>query len=74
MHTPRPHRGPPHWLRPPRRTARLRLTVLYAGAVFVACGATVVAFTYLLYSLLNRPRCSSQCSTRTFPPNEAKSP
>ena len=52
MHTPRPHRGPPHWLRLPRRTARLRLTVLYGGAVFLACGATVLAFTYLLYGLL----------------------
>ena len=44
--------GPPHWLRLPRRTARLRLTVLYGGAVFLACGATVLAFTYLLYGLL----------------------
>jgi signal transduction histidine kinase len=52
MRTPRPHRGPPHWLRLPRRTARLRLTVLYGGAVFLACGATVLAFTYLLYGLL----------------------
>jgi signal transduction histidine kinase len=39
----------------PRRTARVRLTVLYGGAVFLACGATVVACTYLLYSLLNAP-------------------
>jgi signal transduction histidine kinase len=54
MHTPRPHPGPPHWLRLPRRTARLRLTVLYGGAVFLACGATVLAFTYLLYGLLGR--------------------
>jgi signal transduction histidine kinase len=52
MRTHRPHRGPPHWLRLPRRTARLRLTVLYGGAVFLACGATVLAFTYLLYGLL----------------------
>src|SRR6516165_6381011 len=52
MHTPRPRPGPPRRLRLPRRTARLRLTVLYGGAVFLACGATVVAFTYLLYSLL----------------------
>ncbi|HUZ37418.1 MAG TPA: HAMP domain-containing sensor histidine kinase [Streptosporangiaceae bacterium] len=36
----------------PRRTARLRLTVLYGGAVFLACGATVLAFTYVLYGLL----------------------
>jgi len=52
MRTHRPHSGPPHWLRLPRRTARLRLTVLYGGAVFLACGATVLAFTYLLYGLL----------------------
>jgi signal transduction histidine kinase len=50
MHIPRP--GPPHWMRLPRRTARLRLTILYGGAVFLACGATVLAFTYVLYSLL----------------------
>jgi len=50
MHIPRP--GPPHRMRLPRRTARLRLTVLYGGAVFLACGATVLAFTYVLYSLL----------------------
>jgi signal transduction histidine kinase len=42
----------PRRLRPPRRSARLRLTVLYGGAVFVACGATVLAFTYLLYGVL----------------------
>jgi signal transduction histidine kinase len=52
MRTHRPHSGPPRWLRLPRRTARLRLTVLYGGAVFLACGATVLAFTYLLYGLL----------------------
>src|SRR6516165_6937149 len=45
MRTHRQRPGPPHWL-------RLRLTVLYGGAVFVACGATVLAFTYLLYGLL----------------------
>ena len=52
MRTPRPHRGPAHWLRLPRRTARLRLTVLYGGAVFLACGATVLAYTFALYGLL----------------------
>ena len=52
MRTPRPRQGPSRWLRLPRRTARLRLTVLYGGAVFLACGATVLAFTYLLYGLL----------------------
>ena len=54
MRTPRPRPGPPRWPHPhlPRRTARLRLTVLYAGAVFLACGATVAAVTYLLYGQL----------------------
>jgi signal transduction histidine kinase len=52
MRTPRPRPSPPRWLRLPRRTARLRLTVLYGAAVFLACGATVLAFTYLLYGLL----------------------
>ena len=52
MRSPRPSPSPPRWLRLPRRTARLRLTVLYGGAVFLACGATVLAFTYLLYGLL----------------------
>ena len=52
MRTPRPRPGRPRWLRLPRRTARLRLTVLYGGAVFLACGATVLAVTYLLYGML----------------------
>jgi signal transduction histidine kinase len=52
MRTHRPRPGLPRWPRLPRRTARLRLTVLYGGAVFLACGATVLAFTYLLYGLL----------------------
>ena len=47
--TPRPRPGRPGWLRVPRRTARLRLTVLY-GAAFLACGAAVLAVVaYLLY-------------------------
>jgi signal transduction histidine kinase len=54
MRTHRPHPGLARWLRLPRRTARLRLTVLYGGAVFLACGATVLAFTYLLYGLLGQ--------------------
>jgi signal transduction histidine kinase len=52
MHTPRPRPGRPRWLRLPRRTARLRLTVRYGGAVFLACGATVLAVTYLFYGQL----------------------
>jgi signal transduction histidine kinase len=44
--------------RPPRRTARLRLTVLY-GAAFLACGAcgaAVFAVTILLYGNLAPPQ------------------
>jgi signal transduction histidine kinase len=52
MRTPRPRAGRPRWLRLPRRTARLRLTVRYGGAVFLACGATVLAVTYLFYGQL----------------------
>jgi signal transduction histidine kinase len=48
MRTPRRRPGRRRWLRLPRRTARLRLTVLYGGA-FLACGAGVVALTDLLY-------------------------
>jgi signal transduction histidine kinase len=54
MRTHRWRPGPPRWSWLPRRTARLRLTVLYGAAVFLACGATVVAFTYLLYVLLGQ--------------------
>jgi signal transduction histidine kinase len=54
--TPRPRSGRPGWLRVPRRTARLRLTVLY-GAAFLACGAAVLAVVaYLLYgNTTNQP-------------------
>jgi signal transduction histidine kinase len=52
-HIPRP--GPPRWLRLPRRTARLRLTVLYGGA-FLVCGAAVLALTYLLDTALVPPK------------------
>jgi len=54
MRIPRPRPGLPRWLRLPRRTARLRLTVLYGGAVFLACGVTVIVFTYLIYALLGQ--------------------
>jgi signal transduction histidine kinase len=52
MHIPRPRPGRPRRLLLPRRTARLRLTVLYGAATFLACGAAVVTVTYLLYSQL----------------------
>ena len=68
MDTHRPRPGPPRLLRLPRRTARLRLTVLYGGAVFLACGATVLAFTYALYSLLDRhPMLSIQEGGKEVP-------
>jgi signal transduction histidine kinase len=51
MPNPCPRPGRPRWRRP-RRSARLRLTVLYGGAVFLACGATVLAVTYLFYGQL----------------------
>jgi signal transduction histidine kinase len=57
MLDPRSRPGPPRRLHLPRRTARLRLTVLY-GAAFVlcgACGATVVAVVVFLYGRLTPP-------------------
>src|ERR1019366_4491574 len=39
---------PATWLRLPRRTARLRLTVLY-GALFTAAGAAVLGVTFWLF-------------------------
>jgi signal transduction histidine kinase len=64
MHIHRPRRrprpGPPGRLRLPRRTARLRLTVLY-GAAFLACGAGVLAVVaYLLYGATSRTPSSGQ--------------
>ena len=39
---------PPAWLRRPRRSARLRLTLLYS-ALFLVSGAILLAITYLLF-------------------------
>jgi signal transduction histidine kinase len=39
--------APRSWLRPPRRTARLRLTLLYAG-MFLVLGTVVIAGIYVL--------------------------
>jgi hypothetical protein len=39
---------PADWLRTPRPTARLRLTLLY-GALFLVSGAVLLAVTYLLF-------------------------
>jgi signal transduction histidine kinase len=50
--------GPARSPRVPRRTARLRLTVLYGAAFLVcgACGAAVLAVTALLYGHLAPPQ------------------
>jgi signal transduction histidine kinase len=40
---------PSPWLRLPNRTARLRLTLLYAG-LFLLAGTVVIAITYLLFA------------------------
>ena len=47
MHDLPPQSSPPSGLRPPRRTARLRLTILY-GAVCLVFGAILLTVTYLL--------------------------
>src|SRR5260221_9666748 len=43
---PAPASSPRRW-RLPRRTVRLKLTLLY-GALFLACGAALLAITYVL--------------------------
>jgi signal transduction histidine kinase len=64
MHTPGTPSGPARWIRLPRRTARLRLTVLYITA-FLACGAAVLAFTYLLYGHTLHLRTTEQTAHAT---------
>ncbi len=60
MRTLRPRPGRLRRLRLPRRTARLRLTVLY-GAAFLACGAAVLAVVaYMLYGHTTTPPLSGQ--------------
>jgi signal transduction histidine kinase len=54
MRRPRPLGMSPRWLRLPRRTARLRLTVLYGG-LFLACGAVLLAVTYVLVKVTGEP-------------------
>jgi signal transduction histidine kinase len=54
MRTPVPRPGRPRWLQLPRRTARLRLTVLYSAA-FLVCGAAVLTLTYLLFGQAAHP-------------------
>src|SRR5580704_7956717 len=43
-----PRLASPSWRRWPRRTARLRLTALYAG-LFLLTGAALAAITYVLF-------------------------
>jgi signal transduction histidine kinase len=43
-----PRLAAPHWLRLPRRTARLRLTAVYS-ALFLITGAALGAITYVLF-------------------------
>jgi signal transduction histidine kinase len=45
-------RTPVAWLRAPKPTARLRLTLLY-GALFLLSGAALLAITYLLVDAVN---------------------
>ena len=63
------------WPRPPRRTARLRLTALY-GALFLACGAVLLAVTYVLVEVTGSPTGSgSQLPGQlTNPPAAQSSP
>ena len=51
----RPRLASPSWLRLPRRTARLRLTLL-SGALFLLSGATLLTVTYLLFAQTPRQR------------------
>jgi signal transduction histidine kinase len=57
MPTSRLRHGSPRWPRLPRRTARLRLTVVFGAAflAFLPCGAALVALIYLLYGLHPTP-------------------
>jgi Na+-translocating ferredoxin:NAD+ oxidoreductase RnfD subunit len=45
-------RTPVAWLRAPKPTARLRLTLLY-GALFLLSGAALLTITYLLVDAVN---------------------
>jgi signal transduction histidine kinase len=74
MHAPRLRPGLPRWLRLPRRTARLRLTVLY-GAAFLVCGAAALAvITYLLYGHTAHPTPSQPESSGPYAVLQARIP
>jgi signal transduction histidine kinase len=57
MPTSRPRPGSRRWLRLPRRTARLRLTVVFGAAflAFLPCGAALLALIFLLYRSRTTP-------------------
>jgi signal transduction histidine kinase len=57
----------PRRLRLPRRTARLRLTVMYSSA-FVACGAAVLALAYLLFRQAAHPAAHVSASNPLVAP------
>ena len=70
---PRPQGMSRRWPRPPRRTARLRLTVLYGG-LFLACGAVLLAVTYVLVKVTGDPAGSgSQLPAQLVNPPAARS-
>jgi hypothetical protein len=54
MMRPRPQGSGRRWPRLPRRTARLRLTALYGG-LFLACGAVLLAVSYVLVEVTGYP-------------------
>ena len=64
MRIPRLLRPPAAWLRLPRRTARLRLTLLYSG-LFLVSGAAMLAITNILarttglFSFSEPPHCTT---------------
>jgi len=64
MRIPRLLRPPASWLRLPRRTARLRLTLLYSG-LFLISGAAMLAITNILarttglFSFTEPPKCTT---------------
>jgi signal transduction histidine kinase len=61
MPDPRQRPGPPRLLRLPRRSARLRLTLLY-GAAFLVCGAAVLGVvTYVAFG--NTPNVGNPTSS-----------
>lgn len=70
---PHPRLTAPLWLRLPRRTARLRLTLL-SGALFLLAGATLLAVIYVIFlfargSGSGSTRSSGSSNSQTGPAN-----